>query len=199
MTTSEDGVYFPESQSTITEIGNELKLSSGSISAKPITYVEKSYTQPAADQSTLTIRKSTTGQPQYISPIFTHISSPVTENDLKVSENDYSKPAYETPIYINSTSFSTAEQYFGKTSKPITGVSSFQSSTTQTLDLSTEEPTPELTTRQSEYGTTTSLTDEAGYCAGFPCKHGGTCVIEESGYSCLCTSDFHGVHCELGN
>ena len=32
-------------------------------------------------------------------------------------------------------------------------------------------------------------------CASSPCRHGGSCVRQSSGYRCMCTEDYFGLRC----
>ena len=36
-------------------------------------------------------------------------------------------------------------------------------------------------------------------CKSYPCLNGGVCQAKPDGYTCACTSNFKGVHCETGN
>ena len=36
-------------------------------------------------------------------------------------------------------------------------------------------------------------------CSSTPCHNGGICSNQINGYTCLCSVDFTGVHCETGN
>lgn len=39
--------------------------------------------------------------------------------------------------------------------------------------------------------------EKVDHCHSSPCRHGGTCVPQESGYKCLCDIEFQGPDCQI--
>ncbi|KAK2142409.1 hypothetical protein LSH36_960g00003 [Paralvinella palmiformis] len=175
------------------------------ISAKSTPGIKDEYSQSTPDTPTLTNSRSIPVTRNDNSRFVTHPATITIGMPSTRTVHDYNKILLSTSTettgklstYLNT---SLTEKYFGSTSKQITPSSAPQYLTTESLELSTETLTPttgsnelhfEKSTRPDEY-------EEADQCSSSKCKHGGACVAEEGTYSCICTPEFQGTHCELG-
>ena len=64
--------------------------------------------------------------------------------------------------------------------------------------LSYEVSTDKVQEHTREYGSTEMMKND-NRCFSSPCKHGGTCIEEQNGYSCFCSAEFRGFHCDIGS
>ena len=100
---------------------------------------------------------------------------------------------YNRIIFILIIERSDSGQASARTGLPQTPelLSSFIENNQMSNVMTTKEPHFETATRSDE-------NEDAHQCSSCYCKHAATCVVEGYNYSCICTPDFIGTHCELG-
>ena len=181
------------------------------ISTKPGVTIKDEYSQTTPDTSTITNRRSIPVTRNDNSRLFTHpptLTIPILSSSARTFD-DYDKTLLSSSTettgklswYLNTSLTVTTKKYFGRTSQQITTSPAPQYLTAESLDLSTENMTPTTALKEPHFEKTTRQDeDEDGdQCSSSKCKHGGVCVAEEERYSCICTPEFRGTHCELGS
>ncbi|KAK2148638.1 hypothetical protein LSH36_488g04037 [Paralvinella palmiformis] len=71
--------------------------------------------------------------------------------------------------------------------------------TTRMFQAPTEDPSPSTTAEDQYYGTEKGVDPDTDFdpCLKVRCQNGGTCKAKEKSYTCVCTEQFQGLHCDL--
>ncbi|KAK2148637.1 hypothetical protein LSH36_488g04036 [Paralvinella palmiformis] len=61
------------------------------------------------------------------------------------------------------------------------------------------DPSPSTTAEDQYYGTEKGVDPDTDFdpCLKVRCQNGGTCKAKEKSYTCVCTEQFQGLHCDL--
>jgi len=177
------------------------------ISAKSTPGIKDEYSQSTPDTPTLTNSRSIPVTRNDNSRFVTHPATLTIGMHHTRTVDGYNTRLLSTPTeitgklstYLNTSLTVTTEKHFGRTTKQITTSPAPQYVTTESLELLTENITPTTDSNELHFERTTKSDENADQCSSSKCKHGGVCVSEEENYSCICTPEFQGTHCELGS